>query len=141
MIKFYLTLCIVFLFFGAAAQSPAVTPAPIKGNYQLAAKFSPKKIQKLVFSMAVDAHWLKYSNRFWYVFENTDIKHWYIVDPLKKAKGLLFDNDKLASEITLIVKDPFDAQHLPIENLKFTRDEKSIQFEIQSSIEQLKKDR
>ncbi len=53
----------------------------------------------------------------------------------------MFDNNKLAAEITLIVKDPFDAQHLPIENLKFTKDEKSIQFELKSSIDVLKKDR
>jgi len=53
----------------------------------------------------------------------------------------MFDNNKLAAEITLIVKDPFDAQHLPIENLKFTKDEKSIQFELKSSIDVIKKDR
>ncbi len=54
---------------------------------------------------------------------------------------MLFDNAKLAAEITLIIRDAFDTQHLPIENLKFSKDEKSINFEIKSSIEELKKDR
>jgi dipeptidyl-peptidase-4 len=66
---------------------------------------------------------------------------WYVVDPAFKTKKLLFDNAKLAAAITLIVKDPFDAQHLPIENLKFTKDEKSIQFELKSTVDQVKKDR
>ncbi|HWZ16383.1 MAG TPA: DPP IV N-terminal domain-containing protein [Mucilaginibacter sp.] len=138
MVKFYLSFLLLLLFAGARAQTPV---APVKANYQLASRFSPKKLQKLVFTTAVEPHWLKYSNRFWYVFENTDIKRWYIVDPAKRSKKLMFDNDKLAAEITLIVKDPFDAQHLPIENLKFTKDESSIQFELKSSIDVIKKDR
>jgi dipeptidyl-peptidase-4 len=140
MVKFYLSFLFLLLFVGARAQSPA-NVAPVKANYQLASRFSPKKLQKLIFTTAVEPHWLKYSNRFWYVFENTDIKRWYIVDPVKRVKKLMFDNDKLAAEITLIVKDPFDAQHLPIENLKFTKDESSIQFELKSSIDVVKKDR
>lgn len=140
MAKFYLSLCLVVLFFCVKAQTTPA-PAPPKGNYALAARFSPQKIQKMVFSTTVEPHWLKYSNRFWYVYETPDIKHWYIVDPAKKTKSLMFDNAKLAAEITLIVKDPFDAQHLPIENLKFTKDESSIQFELKSTIDQVKKDR
>jgi len=37
-----------------------------KANYELPARFSPKKIDKMVFSTSVDAHWLKKSTRFWY---------------------------------------------------------------------------
>jgi dipeptidyl-peptidase-4 len=143
--KLYLTLFISFLFLGAIAQTNApvmpAAPAPVKANYLLAARFSPQKINKMVFTQNVDAHWLKYSNRFWYMFENTSIKKWYLVDPLKHSKRAMFDSDKLAAEITMIVKDPFDAQHLPITNLKFTKDESSIQFEITSTLDQLKKDR
>ncbi|MFD1257571.1 DPP IV N-terminal domain-containing protein [Mucilaginibacter terrae] len=112
-----------------------------KGNYQLAARFSPAKIKKMVFSTSVDPHWLKGSNRFWYMYETGNGKQWYIVDPSSRSKKPLFNPEKLAAAITLIVKDPFDAQHLPIENLKFTKDEKLIQFELKSTIDQLKKDR
>lgn len=139
--KLYLTIFVLAFAFQAKAQTPATTPAPVKANYLLASKYSPKKLQKMVFSTNVDPHWLKLSNRFWYMYETTDIKNWYIVDPAQRSKKLMFDNEKLAALITLDVKDPFDAQHLPIENLKFTKDEKSIQFEVKSSIDQLKKDR
>lgn len=112
-----------------------------KANYQAAARFSPNKLRKIIYSTAVDPHWLKLSNRFWYVYETPNGKQWYIVDPVLKTKNVLFDPEKLAAEITLVVRDPFDAQHLPIENLKFAKDEKSINFEIKSTVDELKKDR
>jgi len=139
--KLYLPILILLMAFTADAQTPAPAPVPVKANYLLTSKFSPKKLQKMVFSTSVDAHWLKLSNRFWYMYETTDIKNWYLVDPAQHSKKLLFNNEKLASQITLLVKDPFDAQHLPIENLKFTKDEKSIQFEVKSTIDQVKKER
>ena len=111
-----------------------------KSNYSLAAKFSPKKLEKLIFSTSVDAHWLKKSNRFWYVYETTEGKKWFIVDPLKADKKLLFDNDKLAAAITRIVKDPFDAKHLGLDSMKFIGDENSIYFEVKSTQDTEKKD-
>ncbi len=116
-------------------------PNKVKANYQLASRFSPDKLRKLIFSTSVDPHWLKLSNRFWYQYETSDGKQWYIVDPVAKTKRKMFDMDKLAAGITLVVKDPFDAQHLPIENLKFSRDEKSITFEVRSTVDELKPDR
>ncbi|RZL34788.1 MAG: S9 family peptidase, partial [Pedobacter sp.] len=117
------------------------TQAPEKANYQAAARFSPTKLRKIIYSTAVDPHWLKLSNRFWYQYETPNGKQWYIVEPAVRSKKILFDNNKLAAEITMIVRDPFDSQHLPIENLKFSKDEKSISFEVKSTIEELKKDR
>jgi len=136
---FYLSVLSAFMLVQARAQAPAA--APVKGNYQLASKFSVDKIKKMVFSQSVDPHWLKLSNRFWYVYETSETKNWYIVDPATHSKKTIFNNDKLAAAITLIIKDPFDAQHLPIQNLKFTKDEKSIQFDLLSTIDQVKKDR
>ncbi|MBY0542598.1 MAG: DPP IV N-terminal domain-containing protein, partial [Sphingobacteriaceae bacterium] len=145
--KFYTLLSLVSLIsLGAAAQTKTIsltetTQAPEKANYQAAARFSPNKLRKIIYSTAVDPHWLKLTNRFWYQYETPSGKFWYMVDPVLKSKNLLFDNEKMASAITLIVRDPFDAQHLPIENLKFAKDEKSINFEVKSTIEELKKDR
>ncbi|NRF40428.1 DPP IV N-terminal domain-containing protein [Pedobacter foliorum] len=117
-----------------------ITAAP-KANYQLASRFSPNKLKKIVYSTAVDPHWLKLSNRFWYEYETPNGKLWYLVDPIAKNKKQIFDNAKLASEITTIIRDPFDAQHLPLENLKFSSNEKQISFEVKSTIDELKKDR
>jgi dipeptidyl-peptidase-4 len=127
---------LLFVCLSATAQQTPVT----KANYQLAAKFSPSKLNKMVFSTAVDPHWLKKSDRFWYVYETTEGKKWYIVDPAKGEKKQLFDNAILAAQISRIVKDPFDAQHLGLDSMRFTKDENSIQFEVKSTQEIEKKD-
>lgn len=108
---------------------------PIKEpNYSLPERFSPDKVKKMVFSESVDPHFLKKSDRFWYEYETPEGKKWYIVDALKGIKKPLFDNVKMASDVTLIVKDPFDAEHLPIENIRFNEDENSFIFEVVSSL-------
>jgi len=119
---------------------PILSWAQQKANYNLAARFAPKKLDKMIFSLAVDPHWLKQSNRFWYTYETSEGKQWLIVDPNKLEKRAMFDRDKLAAELTKIVKDPFDGQHLPIDSLKFIKDENWIQFEVKSSIEVNKDD-
>ena len=106
-----------------------------KANYDLAARFSPKKLDKMIFSLSVDPHWLKQSNKFWYTYETSEGKQWMIVDPVKNEKKAMFDKDQLAAALTRIIKDPFDAQHLPIDSLKFIKDENWIQFEVKSSLE------
>jgi len=120
----------------SSAQNNQITRA----NYALAARFSPKKLEKLIFSTAVDAHWLKKSNRFWYMYETTAGKKWFIVDPVKGEKKPLFDNADLAAKITAIVKDPFDAQHLGLDSMRFIKDENTIRFEVKSTKEVEKKD-
>lgn len=118
----------------------SVQQAP-KANYLLASRFSPTKLKKMIYSTDVDPHWLKLSNRFWYVYETPSGKEWYLVDPAAKSKKKIFDNTKLAAEITTVIRDPFDATHLPLQNLKFSADEKHITFEVQSTIDELKNDR
>ncbi len=131
------------LFVAALFMSGSVTAQQVpvtKANYALAARFSPKKVDKLIFSTSVDPHFLKKSERFWYMYETTEGKKWYIVDPVKAEKKVLFDNADLAAKITRIVKDPFDAQHLAIDSMRFIRDENWIQFEVKSTQEIEKKD-
>ncbi len=116
---------------------PAFSQVPTseKANYQLASRFSGAKLERMVFSTSVDPHWLKNSDRFWYSYETTEGRKWYIVDPVTAQKKVLFDNDKMAAELTRIVRDPFDAQHLLIDSLMFVKNENAIQFQVKSSLE------
>jgi dipeptidyl-peptidase-4 len=134
--SFLLMLLVSLFASGSFAQNTPLT----KSNYQAASRFSPKKLEKLIFTTSVDPHWLKKSDRFWYVYETTEGKKWYLVDPAKGEKKLLFDNAELAAKITRIVKDPFDAQHLGLDSMRFIKDENWIQFEVKSTEEIEKKD-
>ncbi len=124
-------LILSFSAFGSADNTPIK-----KANYKLAARFTPAKMQKMVFSTSVDAHWLKHSDRFWYSYETSEGKIFYIVDPVRKTKRSMFDNVKMAAELTLITKDPYDAKHLPIDRIKFVKEDRAIQFEVESSQEE-----
>ena len=113
-----------------AAQNVPITQA----NYHLPSQFSPNKLRTMVFSTSVDAHWLKSGDRFWYEYETSQGKIYYIVDAAKKSKRVLFDNVKMAAEISKLTGDPFDAQHLPIKNIKFLDGENTIRFEVKSTL-------
>ena len=54
-----------------------------------------------------------------------------IVDPAARTKKPLFDNAKMAAQLTRILLVPYDAQHLPIKTIKFIKKDTAIQFEIE----------
>ena len=83
-----------------------------------AEKYTQEKLNTMLFSTVVDPHWFQKGNNFWFEYKTSEGTFWYVVDPAARTKKLLFDRDELASQLTEIVKDPFEARHLPITNLK-----------------------
>lgn len=112
-----------------AAQKPAERQLP-KPNYELAAQWSAARIGKLIFDTAVTPHWLEFSDRFWYSFETPAGRKWWLVDPVKKTKAPLWDNARMAAELTRILRTPYDAQHLPITQIKFFERDAKIRFSV-----------
>jgi dipeptidyl-peptidase-4 len=114
-----------------AQDKPAPDTRARKANYELAAKWTTAKVGKLVFDTAVTPHWLESGDRFWYSYETSQGKKFWLVDPLKKSKTPLFDNAKLAALLTTLTRIPYDAQHLPINTLKFAKGDMVLQFDAQ----------
>src|SRR6266571_5363639 len=100
-----------------------------KANYELASRWTIAKVNKLVFDTSVAPHWLESGDRFWYSYETSQGKRWWIVDPAKKSKTPLFDNAKMAALLTGITRIPYDAQHLPIATIKFIKNDTAFQFD------------
>ncbi len=131
-------LCIgaaMMIFTAGAQERGAAKSKRLHPNYELAARFSAEKVSQMVKSTSLNANWFKNSDKFWYEWESPDGKQYYIVDASSGKKEALFDMDKLAMELTEIVKDPFDAQHLPISKLEL-KDDKVFTFEIKSTVEE-----
>ena len=103
-----------------------------QANVQLATRFAPYKIKKMTYSTSLNPKWIKGKDGFWYEWKTSNGTMYYIVDPARGSKEVLFDNDSIAAELTRITKDPWDAQHLPIEKIKFISDN-ILQFEVKSS--------
>lgn len=124
-----LTILIGFVLAGQVlAQN---TPKP---NYDLPERFSSENLRKMVFSTTVSPHWLKNSDRFWYEYETSQGKKWYLVDPVRGLKSELLDNDKIAAAMSRFTGDPFDAQHLEIQRFKFIKNETALQWEVTSKL-------
>jgi dipeptidyl-peptidase 4 len=114
------------------ATSPAGTVAvkQTKANYELATRWTPAKVDKLLFDTAVTPHWLETGDHFWYTWENSKGRRFYMVDPVKKTKSQVFDPVRVAALLTAQTGIPYDSQHLPFRTIKFVNKDGSIQFDL-----------
>ena len=119
----------------AAAAQPQRAPSRkvTTANYELAERFSQKKVGQMVYSTRITPNWFAGSDRFWYSYKTSQGTKYYLVDPVAGKKSEIFDLDKLAMQITEITRDPYDAQHLPL-RLELKED-KYFQFDIKSKTE------
>lgn len=105
-------------------------------NYELAERFSAKRIGQMVFSTSVRPVWFRNGDKFLYAWKTSDGTQYYIADPKAVKTEPVFDMDKLAMQITEIMRDPFDAKHLPISNISIDPENDGIlKFDIKSTRE------
>ena len=110
----------------AMAQAGVTSESP---NYRLAGRFAPYKVRELIHSTSVSPNWIEGSERFWYTWETNDGQNYYLVDPQAGTKTEIFDNDRIAAELTRITLDPWDGTPLPIRSIRFI-DQNTLQFEV-----------
>ena len=105
-------------------------------NYELAERFSAKRIGQMVFSTSVRPVWFRNEDKFLYAWKTSDGTQYYIADPKAGKTEPVFDMDKLAMQITEIMRDPFDAKHLPISNISIDPENDGVlKFDIKSTRE------
>ena len=114
------------------AQEMEMVGGSGSANFDLAARFAPYKFTDMVHSTTVAPNWIEGGERFWYQWDNSDGTFYYLVDPVRGTKAQLFDNDRMAAELTRITLDPWDGQHLPIRSIRFISND-VFQFEVESS--------
>lgn len=105
-------------------------------NYELAERFSAKRIGQMVFSTSVKPVWFRNGDKFLYAWKTSDGTQYYIADPKAGKTEPVFDMDKLAMQITEIMRDPFDAKHLLISNISIDPENDGVlKFDIKSTKE------
>lgn len=105
-------------------------------NYELAERFSAKRIGQMVFSTSVRPVWFRNGDKFLYAWKTSDGTQYYIAEPKAGMTEPVFDMDKLAMQITEIMRDPFDAKHLPISNISIDQENDGVlKFDIKSTKE------
>lgn len=121
MIRYFLWLLPCFLVLAGGAQ---------KANYKEAERFMRGNAEKLVGSTKVRPVFLKESDKFWYNYKTGDGTHYYFVDPKARLHRELFDREFMASEISKYTHGPVNYKELPLKELVFKEDEKTLKFNV-----------
>lgn len=101
-------------------------------DFRAAEKFSSQNLGKMLGSTSVRPTWLKDSDQFWYSYKTGDGNFYWLVNPAKKTKEPLFDNNFLTSEINQKINKILNPLDPDIKNLKFKDDNLAFNFEVDS---------
>jgi len=104
-----------------------------KANWQLAEKFSPQSLRPRVYTNSVNPHWLGQSDSLCYDWKDHTGSRFYLVVPTTKTKKTLFDQVKLASQLSDLSHRAHDPQNLPFTSIRFSTDRKTFTFNADSS--------
>ena len=103
-----------------------------KANFKAAEKFSAANLSKMLKSTRVNPIWFHESDKFWYSYTTTDGKNYYVVDPARKTKSLLFDNKDFASKLGELTRKPVNFRDLTLRNLELEDDNRTLTFMVDS---------
>ncbi len=103
-----------------------------KANFKAAEKFKSSNIRKMLKSTRVNPQWFKDSDKFWYSYTTTSGKMFYVVDPAKKTKQLMFDNKDFTAQLTELTAQPWNHNDLDLKGLELEDDNRTLTFMVDS---------
>src|SRR5439155_6610655 len=87
----------------------------------------------IIYTSAIDPRWLGQSDSLCYNWKDRTGSAFYIVVPTAKTKRPLFDQEKLAAQLSDLSHRAHDPNHLPFSALTFRKDRKTFEFVADSS--------
>ena len=110
------------------SQQAGSEQAELAPNYALAARFMPAELSQLVFDTSITPHWFSRSDRFWFSYKTTRGTDYYLVDPDSKTRKPLWDNVRMAAQLSLLTGIACDEQHLGIHDPRVVHHDAAIRF-------------
>ncbi|HEX3866760.1 MAG TPA: DPP IV N-terminal domain-containing protein, partial [Gemmatimonadaceae bacterium] len=104
-----------------------------KANWELADKFSAASLRSRLYTNSVNPHWLGQSDSLCYDWKDHSGSTFYLVVPTTKTKKPLFDQVKMASQLSDLSHHAHDPQNLPFTSIEFSKDRKTFTFSADSS--------
>lgn len=102
------------------------------GNFVAAQRANYKQLLKYqqlpTNSQNINPTFLKNSDKFWYNVNSDKGIEYYFVDPKKKRKQLLFENEHMAMLLSEKTSLAIDHKNLALSSIKFKDDERTMQF-------------
>ncbi|KYG73819.1 MULTISPECIES: S9 family peptidase [Roseivirga] len=103
-----------------------------KADFKAAEKFKSSNIRKMLKSTRVSPRWFEDSDKFWYTYTTTSGKNFYIVDPAKKTRTLMFDNKDFAAQLSELTRKPWNFNDLDLKALELEEDNRTLTFMVDS---------
>ena len=86
-----------------------------------------------VFNAPDNFSWIKNDHSFWYKNGSKDGKEFMLVDVERKVQQKAFDHVRMARALSTSLKKIVRAQDLPLQDVEFSKDHKSVKFTIDSA--------
>ncbi|MEP6833272.1 MAG: hypothetical protein ABJB74_07750, partial [Gemmatimonas sp.] len=119
----------------ASAQVAAPNPNGPKANWTLFNQFGTASLRNMTFSTTITPRWIGESDSLFYSWRDHSGDHWYLVNAFTKVKKPLFDQSKLAAQLSVLRSRAIEAynlsEHFTIVNI--TKDHKHLRFAIDST--------
>ncbi|MEN9509816.1 MAG: hypothetical protein RLZZ621_2379, partial [Gemmatimonadota bacterium] len=117
---------------GAQSAAPARTNT---ANWTLANRFSAAALRNITYTFGVQPRFLGKTDSAYYVFKDSKGVRimLYVPSPTGGTKKPLVDPDKLAEQLTLLSKKPYDATNLPITTITFLKNHKAFRFNVDTT--------
>ncbi|MCA0374830.1 MAG: S9 family peptidase [Gemmatimonadetes bacterium] len=108
---------------------------PTKSNWALANRFSAAALRSITYTQAVAPRFLGKSDTMYYNWRDRNGSRFmlYIPSPTGGTKKLLFDPSKLAEQLTLLSRKPYDATNLPFQTITFLKNHKAFRFTVDTT--------
>jgi len=103
-----------------------------KANWALANRFSTAALRAITYSNAVQPRFLGQSDTMWYNWRDRNGSRFvlFVPSPTGGTKRPLFDPSKMAQQLTLLSKKPYDATNLPFQTVTFLKSHKAFRFTV-----------
>jgi len=96
-------------------------------DYERAANLR-EKLQPLALNIVDQSGWIGKTSRFWYRKSVKGGFEFNVVDASTATRKIAFDHEKMAAALATVLEDKVDANKLPFSSIRFTDDEKSVEF-------------
>lgn len=123
----------VFVAICLSAMVPAQQAAGTRPNFAQAERFSPGYLRQRTYSSSVDPKWIGETEQFWYSYRTAAGTVYYFVDPEAGTKRPLFDHVKIASQLSVEVKRPLDANNLSLGEAKVDKEGAKLSFTLEKT--------
>ena len=136
------TLAHALLIAGSVATADAQSASPQaderrvnKGNWALANRFTAAALRPITYSQVVQPHFLGKTDSLWYNWRDHNGSRFnlFVPSPTGGRKQLLFEPSKLAEQLTLLTKKPYDATNLPFNTITFLKTHKGFRFTVDTT--------